>query len=169
MSKRSKVCHIGEPVQIKVRKVKLYISKQKSVYFLEEPAETFFIYSQKQIIDALIPELQLLSTQAITQAEKDNDPELKKKPEILTQEQYTEQVSLWRKMILENERSKYLVKNDRAELKKSLVTKVSDFKTELEGALQDGNNDDRLQGILNDKKIVTDKIQNLLNSNFDAT
>ncbi|SNR71632.1 LamG-like jellyroll fold domain-containing protein [Lutibacter flavus] len=145
----------------------LYISKQKSVFFLEEPAETFFIYSQKQIIDALIPELQLLSTQAVTQAEKENDPAIKDKPEILTQEQYTEQVSLWRKMILENERSKYLVKNDRANVKESLVTIVSAFKSKLEEALQSDNTDDRLQGILNDKKIVTDKIQTLLNNNFD--
>jgi hypothetical protein len=31
--------------------------------------------------------------------------------------------------------------------------------TELEGALQDDNNDDRLQAVLNDKSLVTDKIQ----------
>lgn len=156
----------------------LYISQQKAVYFLEEPAETFFIYSQKQIIDALIPDLQLLATQAITNAEKENDPDLKDKPEILTQEQYIEQVRLWRKMILENEKSKYLVKNDRANMQQSLITKVSDFNTELEADLLQVNEDtpvisgqkfdsDPLQDILNDKKEFTDKILGLLNNNFD--
>jgi hypothetical protein len=149
----------------------LYISKQKAVYFVEEPAETFFIYSQKQIIDALIPELQLLSTQAITQADKESDPLKKDKPEILTQEHYTQQVSLWRKIILENERSKYLVKNDRDNLKTSLINKVSDFKRTLQEALLEATlevtNDDRLQGLLNDKNEVTNKIQSLLNANFD--
>ena len=35
----------------------IHISKQKAFYFAEEPSETFFIFSQKYILETLIPEL----------------------------------------------------------------------------------------------------------------
>jgi hypothetical protein len=148
----------------------IYISTQKRISFKEEPLNTFFIYSQKQIIDYLIPQLQLLSVNAITQAEKDADPTLQDKPGILTQEQYLDQVSLWRKLILENERSKYLVKNDRDNVKQSLVTVVDDFRYELNDAFSNadsGTIDARIMDVLYDKTEVNDKVAALLNSNFE--
>ncbi|MCF8275016.1 MAG: T9SS type A sorting domain-containing protein [Flavobacteriaceae bacterium] len=148
----------------------LYISAQKRISFKEEPLNTFFIYSQKQIINYLIPQLQLLAVNAITLAEKNADPVKKDKPGILTREQYLDQVSLWRKLILENERSKYLVKNDRENAKQSLVTVVDDFRIELEDAFSNGDSgttDSRIYDVLIDKTEVNDKVAALLNSNFE--
>ena len=80
------------------------IGKRKAFYFVEEPSETFFVYSQKFIINTLIPQLQSLIDGL------DNGSIDPNGAGVLTREQYQDQIYLWRKTIQRNERSKFLVK-----------------------------------------------------------
>ena len=41
----------------------VFISKQRKTTFTEDPSDTFFVYSQKFILETLIPELQTLITE----------------------------------------------------------------------------------------------------------
>ena len=62
---------------------------QKAVYFVEEPSETFFIFSQKHILSTLIPEYELfvknIGNGQLTPGENGT----------LTVEEYEEQIRLW--------------------------------------------------------------------------
>jgi hypothetical protein len=109
----------------------IYISKQKAMYFVEEPSETFFIYSQKHIIETLIPELELII------ANYDNPTSNGSTP-TLTKEKYEEQVHLWRKVILENERGKYRAKNDLDAYKAELLGSLDASSSELRAKINSG-------------------------------
>ncbi|PHQ29925.1 LamG-like jellyroll fold domain-containing protein [Leeuwenhoekiella nanhaiensis] len=90
---------------------KAYISKQKAVFFTEEPTSTFFLYSQKFILTSLIPDLQLIISNLDNGIIKPDDPG------VQTRGFYEQQINLWRKVIRENERTKYLALNDRDQLR----------------------------------------------------
>jgi concanavalin A-like lectin/glucanase superfamily protein len=94
------------------------ISKQKAFYFSEEPSETFFIYSQNHILTILIPELEKIiegiDLGTITPGT----------PGVLTRDQYVEQVRLWKKVIQENERTKYLALYDRENYKNKIKSNL---------------------------------------------
>lgn len=92
----------------------LYISTQKAMYFNEEPSETFFVYSQYYILETLIPELELIVFNIENGILDENDPSL------LSVDDYQQQIYLWRKTILENERTKHLAINRREEFKETL-------------------------------------------------
>jgi hypothetical protein len=87
------------------------ISKQKAFYFAEEPSETFFIYSQKYILETLIPDLQKI-IQGIELGTISEST-----PGVLKKSQYQEQVRLWRKVIQDNEQTKYQSLYDRENYK----------------------------------------------------
>ncbi|MEQ8812560.1 MAG: laminin G, partial [Imperialibacter sp.] len=101
----------------------IYVSKQKAFYFSEEPSETFFIYSQRHILQTLIPELEGI----IEGIELGNIDEAT--PGVLSKAQYEEQIRLWKKVIQDNERTKYLALSDRENYKERI-------KSNLEGEIE---------------------------------
>ncbi|WP_040397028.1 LamG-like jellyroll fold domain-containing protein [Cesiribacter andamanensis] len=106
--------------------VSLYVSKQKAFYFAEEPSETFFIYSQRHILETLIPELQGIIRGIETGAISEGTPG------VLTKAQYQEQIRLWKKVIQDNEKTKYAVLHQREQLK-------AEIKANLEKQIKDLN------------------------------
>lgn len=133
---------------------------QKAVYFVEEPSETFFIFSQKHILSTLIPEYELfvknIGNGQLTPGENGT----------LTVEEYEEQIRLWRKVILDNEKSKFLAKNDREKYKTSLTNVISNFNSEIETAISGSYNPaGELQ--LRSKLAQSNMIKDLLNTKFD--
>jgi hypothetical protein len=136
------------------------ISVQKAVYFVEEPSETFFVFSQKHILSTLIPEYELFIKNI------DNGQLTPGENGTLTVEEYEEQIRLWRKVILDNEKSKYLAKNDREKYKTSLTNVISNFNSEIETAISGSYNPaGELQ--LRSKLAQSTMIKDLLNTKFD--
>ena len=96
----------------------LNISKQKAFYFAEEPSETFFIYSQKYILGTLIPELEGIIEGIDLGTISEGTPG------VLKRSQYVEQVRLWKKVVQDNERAKYLSLNDRENYKAQITANI---------------------------------------------
>jgi hypothetical protein len=98
------------------------ISKQKAFYFSEEPSETFFVYSQNHILTTLIPELEGI-IEGI-----DIGTIIPGTPGVLKRSQYVEQVRLWKKVIQDNELTKYRALYDRenykAEIRSNLEKEI---------------------------------------------
>ncbi|WP_111706330.1 LamG-like jellyroll fold domain-containing protein [Lutibacter citreus] len=139
----------------------IFVSKQKAMYFVEEPSETFFIFSQKHILETLIPGLQLIISNYENGIVSEDDPGIQPLNE------YQQQVNLWRKVILDNEKSKYLVKNNRSTYKDGLVSIVNNFNSELTAAINDGDLTPALEANLNKKLTASNNLKSLLETNFD--
>lgn len=140
----------------------VFISKQKAMYFVEEPTETFFIFSQKHILETLIPDLELIIYNLETGVISENDEG------VLTLDEYKQQVNLWKKTILENERSKYIVKNDRQTYNTLIKEIVEDFRSDINTAIGKSNLNSDEEGILKDKLKESNVLKNLLNDNFES-
>lgn len=97
----------------------VFISKQKAMSFVEEPSPTFFVYSQKNILNTIIPEIQTIIDNINKGVIKETDPGVKKKSS------YESDINLWRTIIMNNEKSKYIAKNDRNTYKKGLLDNIS--------------------------------------------
>jgi len=139
----------------------IFISKQKAMYFVEEPSETFFVFSQKYILESLIPELELIIYNYSIGVVTENDPG------IQPLNYYEQQLNLWKKVILDNERSKYLVKNDRATYKEGLTAIVDNFNNEIATAINAGNLTPESEWVLNQKLALSNNVKNLLDTNFE--
>jgi len=111
----------------------IFISKQKAMYFSEEPSETFFVLSQKYILETVIPELELIIFNLDNGIISEDDDG------VIDRVYYAQQINLWRKIILENERSKYRSINDRATLKTEVDTEIANFINELETAIDNAD------------------------------
>ena len=85
-----------------------------AIYFNEAPQKTFFIYSQRSIINDLIPKYQNIIAQI------DNGSLVENTNGVLTKRAYLNSINLWRKIVLNNENTKYNAYNDRDKLKASL-------------------------------------------------
>ncbi|WP_298545987.1 LamG-like jellyroll fold domain-containing protein [uncultured Aquimarina sp.] len=139
----------------------IFISKQKAMYFVEEPTETFFIYSQKYILESLIPELELIISNIDNGIISEGDLG------VLTRGEYIEQIRLWRSVIQENERSKYLVKNDRASYQNSLTTVIDGFVNEVKDALEDSDLTAQQDDILTDQLEESERTRELIENEFE--
>lgn len=132
----------------------LYINRQKAIYVSEEPADTFFVYSQHYILNTLIPEFELKAA---------NEENVDKK------EFYQDQVNAWRSIVRENERVKYIAKNDRTAYKEELEKSIGTYISDISAAL-DTNNDpvseDRLISKLNASRAVQRAILNNFENNI---
>lgn len=138
----------------------VFISKQKAIYFVEEPSETFFVYSQKYILKDLIPQLE----QFIENIDK--GLLIGGEDGALTKEQYKEQIRLWRSVILDNEKSKYLAKNNRDKYKESISSTIANYNDNLTNAIN--SSIDPVGTLLLSKKLNrSNSIRGLLNQNFD--
>ncbi|MBB6463137.1 LamG-like jellyroll fold domain-containing protein [Flammeovirga kamogawensis] len=94
----------------------VFLNKQKAIYFNEEPSETFFIYSQKHILNTLIPEYESF---VVGLENGTIDPEA---PGVLKKRDYEQQIKLWQEIIQNNEKTKYLAFNDQEALKASILS-----------------------------------------------
>ncbi|ARV15313.1 hypothetical protein BTO07_09250 [Polaribacter sp. SA4-12] len=113
--------------------VTLYISTAKDFYIAEQPTKTFFQYSQKHIIETLIPALEELAANFVPDTSPNTTP-LVPRP---TKESYENQANLWRKIIQENEKSKYDAKNNSSVYKQSIVDKIgSNYGSNAQGLKQ---------------------------------
>lgn len=138
----------------------IYISKQKAIYFNEEPSSTFFIHSQKHILTSLIPEYELFISNSENGPDPMSDQNVKKRA------QYAEKIRLWRKLILDNEKSKYLAKNQRAKYKAKLIDVLNIFNSKVNTALS-ANDDPISKSKLTSQLLQSSKTKNLLESNFE--
>lgn len=139
----------------------IYISKQKAMYFTEEPSETFFIYSQKHILETLIPELELIEYNLDNGIISEDDEG------VLTKSHYEEQIRLWKAVILRNERSKYLAKYYRSDYNSDLTKVVDDFNRKLSSFINQGGLLDHEETKLNDKINDFKKLKELLENYFE--
>ncbi|MDO7171829.1 LamG-like jellyroll fold domain-containing protein [Mariniflexile sp. AS56] len=140
----------------------VFVSKQKAIYFVEEPSETFYVFSQKHILETLIPEYEFFITNIENGIPADTNDG--KYPKDL--DQYKEQVRLWKKVILDNEKSKFLAMNERPKYQASLINVVSNFNDKLITAINNSE-DSSAELSLIDKLAESNKVKGLLNTYFE--
>ncbi len=138
----------------------IYISKQKALSYIDKPLETFFIYSQKHILNTLIPEY-TLAMQAIK-----NGPNPESAANLKLLAQKAEQIRLWKKVIFDNEKSKYLAKNDRAKYKEGLLDQITAYQNKLKTAL-DGVRDPLASDNIEEQIDDSDSIRVIFNTQFE--
>jgi hypothetical protein len=104
------------------RAVNLYPVVNKAMYFNEAPEKTLFIYSQRNILTEIIPKyLEFIR-------KIDNNELVENQGGVLTRGAYLSSINLWRKIILNNEFSKYQALNDKDKLKTSLDAIIESLK-----------------------------------------
>lgn len=145
----------------------LYISFKEDYFVAEQPTNTFFIYTQKHIIETLIPDLIARGNAAPeTVATTSIDPE---GPQ--TRQFYLDQVKLWQKIIQNNERDKYLALNERETLEAKLVAEIEIENAEREERVSELKD---LPFILQQEYDLTEfdthqvTLNNLIASNFQS-
>jgi hypothetical protein len=139
----------------------VYMSKQKAITMVDDPTETFFVYSQNHILTYLIPQYELfiknIGLGLLTEGSNG----------ILSKEEYLEQIRLWKVVILENEKEKWLAKNDRAQLKKNISTVIADFDSDITDVINRSSNPAGEADLI--KKInKSESINTLLKNGFEA-
>ncbi|MBW1298595.1 LamG-like jellyroll fold domain-containing protein [Aquimarina litoralis] len=140
----------------------IYVSKQKAMYFVEEPSETFFVYSQKYILNDLIPSIELIISNI------DNGIISETDPGVLTKAEYEQQINLWRKTILDNERTKYRALNDRAAIKTEVDNEMDDLIQELQDELSSGTSVGPIEAATLEAQIdEANEIKSLVSENFE--
>lgn len=102
----------------------IYISSGQDFMFAEQPTETFFIYSQRYILETLIPNLLKLQDDA------PENVDVTSATGIQSKNFYKEQINLWKLIIQDNERDKYLALSDRDKLKVSITKKIDSLESE---------------------------------------
>jgi hypothetical protein len=137
----------------------IYVSKQKALSFVDQPTETFFVYSQKHILNTLIPEYELFISNNLSGPDANSNVNIQKR------ENYVEKIRLWRKVILDNELNKYLAKNRRAKYKESLENIITNFNSQI-NAVYNGTSDPAAKLRLTNQLKNSDIIKNSLSTNF---
>ena len=137
----------------------IYVSKQKALSFVDQPTETFFVYSQKHILNTLIPEYELFISNNLSGPDANSNVNIQKR------KNYVEKIRLWRKVILDNELNKYLAKNRRARYKESLENIVTNFNKEI-NSVYNGTSDPVAKLRLTNQLKNSDIIKNSLSTNF---
>ncbi|UOY06201.1 T9SS type A sorting domain-containing protein [Muricauda sp. SCSIO 64092] len=140
---------------------KVYINKQKAMYFVEEPSETFFVYTQKHILSHLIPDLQAIIANLDAGVISENDPG------VQSRDFYEQQINLWRKTIRENERTKYLVTNDRDVIKEGLEDYLTKYKSDLQSTIDDADLGAGGHDLLTKKLDEADGIEDQIKDHFE--
>jgi hypothetical protein len=137
----------------------VFISKQKAMYFNEEPSETFFVLSQKRILESVIPELELIIYNLDNGIISEDDDG------VVDRSYYEQQINLWRKTIYENERSKYRAINDRLAIKNEVDASINSFIFDLELNI-DSAETTQLE-LLSNKLNFSLRLKELIDENFD--
>jgi hypothetical protein len=145
------------------KKKPIYLTAKRIYKLVPGLKPSYFVYSQKEILENLIPELIGLA---------DTEPEGSYKSR-----QYEESIRLWKTQILQNEIDKYLAFNKHTSLKDRLKGKGLAYINLLNKTIQSNKDrkitdnpwdiyDERLDALLNKKNTVAYKVQNLLDSKF---
>jgi len=100
----------------------VYPKIKSAIYFNESPQKTFFVYSQRNIINDLIPKYQFIINQIDSGIIKENTNG------VLSRNSYVNSINLWRKIILNNESIKYSAFTDKDKLKGSLNSIIDGLK-----------------------------------------
>lgn len=103
--------------------VTMYVSTRKDYVIGEQPTKTFYTYSQKYIVETLIPQLEEIAANFVPDPNPNPDPLVP----VFTKATYQKQADLWRKIIQQNEKSKYDAKNNKDDYKKSVLELVKVF------------------------------------------
>jgi hypothetical protein len=104
------------------KSAKLYPKVNKAMYFNESPEKTVFIYTQHHILNEIIPQYLDLIHQIESGDLEEN------KNGVLTKSAYQSSINLWRKIILNNELTKYQALKDKDQLKASLNAIIESLK-----------------------------------------
>ena len=150
----------GSYVNIGSVNTPVYISKQKALSFVDKPTETFFVYSQKHILTTLIPEYELFISTNL------NGPNPNAAENVKKREEYAEKIRLWKKVILDNEKSKWLVKNNRVKYKEGIDNVITDFKDKV-STVFNSQSDPVAKLKLQQQLSQSDTISNLLDTYFE--
>ena len=133
----------------------IYLNKQKAIYINTKPTNTFFVYSQKYIINDLIPQYELIAENLRNHIPVEGANSLF---------WYEEQIRLWRKIILENERKKYLALNESESLIKAADDYLDIYMSDLENELNRSDVGDPYQALLKEKLDLAASNKSLVNS-----
>lgn len=112
------------PISVKngTIQTQIYPKMNKAMYFNEAPEKTLFVYSQHSILHDIIPKyLDIISKIKSGYLTENKDG-------ILSINAYNSSINLWRKIILNNEFSKYQALNDKDKLKTSLDAIIESLK-----------------------------------------
>ncbi|SDX72735.1 LamG-like jellyroll fold domain-containing protein [Flavobacterium degerlachei] len=101
---------------------KIYPKVNKAMYFNESPEKTVFMYTQHHILNELIPQY----LDIISQIESGDLVE--NQNGVLSKSAYSSSINLWRKIILNNELTKYQALKDKDQLKASLNAIIESLK-----------------------------------------
>lgn len=119
----------------------IYPRISTAIYFNEAPEKTFFIYSQRSIINDLIPKYELFVSQIESGALIENTNG------VLSKNAYLSSINLWKRIILNNELSKFKAYNDKDQLKASLNSILDGLKNPITNLLSPAAKD--LKNLLN--------------------
>ncbi len=134
---------------------KVYLNKQKAFYLGEKPTNTFFVYSQKFIITDLIPEYE-----TIVETLKNGGTVTNAKP----QSWYENQIDLWRRIILNNERSKYTALNDPTFIGQTALSAIGSYTSDLEDEINNAQVGGPYESLLLEKLKLADEQKALITS-----
>ncbi|KFF03191.1 LamG-like jellyroll fold domain-containing protein [Flavobacterium reichenbachii] len=137
----------------------VYVSKQKALMFNNRTSPTTFMYSQKHILNVLIPEYELFITNNL------NGPDSNSTENVNKRKQYAEKIRLWRKIILDNEKAKYAAKNTPEAYKAGLTTVINNFKSKINSVYNEVNDPVAKQKLTNQLN-QSNEIKGLLDENF---
>lgn len=137
----------------------VYVSKQKALMFNDRTSPTFFMYSQKHILNTLIPEYELFITNNLNGANPNSVENVNKR------KQYAEKIRLWRKIILDNEKAKYTAKNSAESYKAGLTSVINNFKNKI-NEVYNTVNDPVAKLKLNNQLSQSNEVKSLLDANF---
>jgi hypothetical protein len=111
----------------------IYLSIRKAIVEARQPTNTFFIYSQKYILETLFDDYIALSNAAPEEVTFDSDSN-----EFATRTKsfYLNQIERWKKIIQENERQKYEAFKDAQQLKGNAIGRAtSNFSGDVQNAM----------------------------------
>ena len=150
----------GSYVNLGTVSTPIYLSKQKALSFVDKPTETFFVYSQKHILSTLIPEYELFIATNL------NGPTPNSVENINKRAEYAEKIRLWKKVILDNEKSKWLARNNRVKYKQKISNILTNFNNRV-NTTYDGISDPVAKSKLTNQLSQSNAINGLLNTHFE--
>ncbi|WP_281233899.1 LamG-like jellyroll fold domain-containing protein [Flavobacterium gelatinilyticum] len=149
----------GDYVNVGTTSNPVYVSKQKALMFNNRTSPTTFMYSQKHILNVLIPEYELFITNNL------NGPDSNSTENVNKREQYKEKIRLWRKIILDNEKAKYAAKNTPDANRANLTTVINNLRNKINSAYNEVDDPVAKQKLTNQLN-QSNEIKSLLDENF---
>ena len=119
----------------------IYPKVNRAIYFNEAPEKTFFVYSQRSIIEDLIPKYEEFVSQI------ESGQLIENTNGVLSKNAYLSSINLWKKIILNNELTKYKAFNDKDQLRGDLNNILEGLKNPVTNLFSNAAKD--LKNLLN--------------------